>query len=178
MASALGVEFEGASGSFIPVGGTLREVEKITGRLPPELCGVDIITMCDIDNPLFGEKGAAHIFAPQKGADAEAVRLLDEGLVHISRIMKRDLGVDVSDIPGGGAAGGMGAGMAAFLGSRLQPGIETVLDTVGFDRSLEGADLVFTGEGSSTAVAARQGGNRRPAAPSSTGAGSRGGRRL
>ena len=147
MAAALGVRFEGKGGSFIPTGGTLSDVKKITVNLPPELCGVEIVAMCDIDNPLYGEKGAACIFAPQKGADAGAVRLLDEGLIHISKIIKRDLGVDVSAIPGGGAAGGMGAGMVAFLGSSLRPGIETVLDTVGFDRALQGADLVLTGEG-------------------------------
>ncbi len=147
MAAALGVRFEGKGGSFIPTGGTLSDVKKITVNLPPELCGVEIVAMCDIDNPLYGEKGAACIFAPQKGADAGAVRLLDEGLIHISKIIKCDLGVDVSAIPGGGAAGGMGAGMVAFLGSSLRPGIETVLDTVGFDRALQGADLVLTGEG-------------------------------
>jgi len=147
MAAALGVKFEGTGGTFIPTGGTLKDVRRIIPDLPPELCGVEIITMCDIDNPLYGENGAAYVFAPQKGADAAAVRLLDEGLVHISKIIKRDLGIDVSAIPGGGAAGGMGAGMAAFLGSLLLPGIEIVLDTVGFDKALEGADLVLTGEG-------------------------------
>lgn len=147
MAAALGVRFEGTGGTFIPTGGTLKNVRRIIPNLPPELCGVEIVTMCDIDNPLYGENGAAYVFAPQKGADAAAVRLLDEGLVHISKIIKRDLGVDVSAIPGGGAAGGMGAGMAAFLGSKLLPGIEIVLDTVGFDKALESADLVLTGEG-------------------------------
>lgn len=103
--------------------------------------------MCDIDNPMYGPQGAAHIFGPQKGADAAMVEELDAGLRHLCAVMRRDLGVDVSGLPGAGAAGAMGAGMAAFFGSRLQMGIEAVLDAVDFDREIRDADVIFTGEG-------------------------------
>ncbi len=147
MAAALGFRFLRSDGSeFVPTGGTLSHVAWIEGNAGC-MKGIEIITMCDIDNPPYGKTGAAYVFAPQKGADAAMVKNLDAGLVHICGIMKRDLGVDVSVLPGGGAAGGMGAGMAAFLGSPLKMGIETVLDTVKFDELLRGTDLVFTGEG-------------------------------
>lgn len=103
--------------------------------------------MCDIDNPMFGKNGAAFVFAPQKGATPEMVSELDIGLRHISERFKIDLKKDVSDIPGSGAAGAMGAGMVAFFDSELKMGIETVLDTVNFDKLLKDADMVFTGEG-------------------------------
>lgn len=148
-AAALGVVFKDASGvEFVPVGGTLSCIAGIdaTGLLP-ELARIEIVTMCDIDNPLYGEKGAAYVFAPQKGADAAMVQLLDEGLRAVSAVVQQQLGVDVAHTPGAGAAGGMGGGMVAFFGSKLQMGIETVLDTVGFTHLLDGADMVFTGEG-------------------------------
>lgn len=103
--------------------------------------------MCDIDNPMYGKTGAAYIFGPQKGADPAMVESLDQGLRHLAEVIKRDVGVDVAEIPGAGAAGAMGAGMVAFFGSRLQMGIETVLDTVGFDEAIRDADVIFTGEG-------------------------------
>ena len=148
-AAALGVKFIDSSGKdFIPVGKTLSKIAGIDlTRLNPSLKGVEIITMCDIDNPLFGPQGAAVVFAPQKGADEEIVKLLDSNLAHLAKIVKASIGKDVADIPGAGAAGGMGAGMVAFLGSILQRGIDTVLDTVGFDFLVSGADLVISGEG-------------------------------
>jgi glycerate kinase len=149
MAAALGVKFLDEEGNeFVPVGGTLSRINRIdlSNRMK-ELDGVEIITMCDIDNPLYGTSGAAYVFGPQKGADEATVQLLDEGLKNISSVIQKDLKQDVSTVPGSGAAGGMGAGMVAFLGSRLQMGIETVLDTVHFDTLLKDADMVFTGEG-------------------------------
>ena len=112
---------------------------------------VQLTAMCDIDNPLCGETGAAFVFAPQKGADADMVRQLDAGLAHLAEVIDRDCpigdaGRSVAEIPGSGAAGGMGAGVLA-LGGVLRPGIEAVLDLVGFDGLLRGADLVLTGEG-------------------------------
>ena len=104
--------------------------------------------MCDIDNPLYGALGAAYVFAPQKGADAVCVRRLDEGLRHFAAVLRQRLGIPVDKLPGGGAAGGFGAGCAALLGGTLRSGIETVLDTVDFDRRAVGCDLVVTGEGS------------------------------
>ena len=145
-AAALGTVFYNAEGKpFIPTGGTLCDIARIEkAELPAD---VKILAMCDIDNPLYGKSGAAYVFAPQKGADGEAVRLLDNGLRHTAEAIQRDLGIDVHTLPGGGAAGGLGAGMFAFCGAKLQSGIETVLETVGFDAMLRDADIVFTGEG-------------------------------
>ena len=149
MAAALGVTFRDIRGAeFVPTGGTLKNVAAIDcSKAARFLSGVHIAAMCDIDNPLFGPEGAARVFSPQKGAGPEAVSELEEGLRHIAGVIQQSLGVDVSGLPGGGAAGGMGAGMKAFLGAELQPGIEIVLDTVKFGETLAGAGLVFTGEG-------------------------------
>lgn len=148
-AAALGVRFLNSRGeSFVPVGQTLSQVVDIKmDQLLPGVREAEIITMCDIDNPLYGPTGAAYVFGPQKGADPDMVVYLDKQLQAISQVVRRDLSIDVSALPGAGAAGGMGGGMAAFLGSRLQMGIETVLDTVRFDSLLEDADMVLTGEG-------------------------------
>ncbi|MEM1485713.1 glycerate kinase [Oscillospiraceae bacterium PP1C4] len=148
-AAALGVKFTNENGKeFIPVGGSLIEIAHIdTSGIDEALKSVEFITMCDIDNPLYGPTGAAYIFAPQKGADPEAVVELDNGLRHIANIIKSDLLKDVSELEGAGAAGGMGCGMVAFFNSKLQMGIETVLDTVNFDNVVKDADLVFSGEG-------------------------------
>ena len=145
-AAALGVRFLRADGtSFIPTGGTLNEIAAIdmSGRraLPP------VTVMCDIDNPLCGASGASAVFGPQKGADSAMVERLDRNLEHLAFVIERDLGLQVKDVPGAGAAGGMGGGSLAFWGGCLQMGIQTVLDTVGFDELVQGAKLVFTGEG-------------------------------
>lgn len=148
-AAACGVRFLDCGGrSFIPVGGTLERIAHI------DMCGLDpcvrdaeIIAMCDIDNPFHGPSGAACVFSPQKGADNTMVKHLDAGLVHLASIVRTELGVDLQSISGSGAAGGMGGGMCAFLHSRLQMGIETVLDVTGFDSLAKDADFIFTGEG-------------------------------
>ncbi|MFB0921011.1 MAG: glycerate kinase [Oscillospiraceae bacterium] len=146
MAAALGARFYDRDGNeFIPTGGTLCDIKKIETR---ELkLKVPVTAMCDIDNPLFGETGAAFVFAPQKGADEKTVRLLDDGLRHFADIIKSELYCDVSDIKGGGAAGGLGAGAVCFLNAELKMGIDVILDAAGFDAHLEEADLVMTGEG-------------------------------
>lgn len=148
-AAALGARFYNTEGeTFIPTGGTLKDIVRIDIETCREkLKGIEIITMCDIDNPLYGKQGAAYIFGPQKGADEKMVEVLDNGLRHLQEVIQNSLKIDVSVLKGAGAAGGMGAGMVAFLGSKLQMGIETVLDVVGFEELLEGTDLVFTGEG-------------------------------
>lgn len=148
-AAALGVEFLDAEGkAFVPVGGTLRRIAHIrVDGLLPALRQAEVIAMCDIDNPLCGESGAAAVFAPQKGADAATVRMLDEGLAHLAAVIEKDLGRSLLTLPGGGAAGGFGAGSVAFLGARLQMGIEAVLDLTDFDRLAADAYLVITGEG-------------------------------
>ncbi|NLC72808.1 MAG: glycerate kinase [Ruminococcaceae bacterium] len=148
-AAACGALFYNKEGkTFIPVGKTLTEIHSIDiSRLKETFSKTEIITMCDIDNPMYGENGAAYIFGPQKGADKEMVKMLDAGLIHLAEIIKRDLGLDIKNLPGAGAAGAMGAGMVAFFSSKLQMGIETVLDTVSFEEVIKGADVVFTGEG-------------------------------
>lgn len=104
--------------------------------------------MCDVKNPLYGENGAAYVFAPQKGADLQMVKRLDNGLRHASEVIERELNIkDIAYIEGAGAAGGMGAGCIAFLGGKLKSGIESVLDMIEFDKLLENTDFVLTGEG-------------------------------
>jgi len=149
MAAALGVRFYDRAGqSFVPVGGSLSRIASVDLRgLWPELKDAELVAMCDIDNPLYGETGAAYVFGPQKGADGEMVRILDDELRAGCAVVERDLGLSLHDLPGAGAAGGMGFGAAAFLGFRLQMGIQTVLETVNFAGHLQGADLVLTGEG-------------------------------
>lgn len=148
-AAALGVGFLDADGqSFIPVGDALGRIGRIdTAKAEELLHGVELTIMCDVTNPLYGPTGAAYVFAPQKGADAEKVKRLDAGLRHFGDVIRSQLGIDVSAMPGAGAAGGMGAGCVALLGGIIQSGIDAVLDVTGFDRQLEGADLVITGEG-------------------------------
>ena len=149
-AAALGVRFYDRQGrSFVPTGGTLADIEAIdlSGRHPGLRPGV-LTVMCDIDNPLYGETGAAYIFAPQKGANDACVQRLDAGLRHLAAVLHAQLGAEVDTLPGGGAAGGFGAGCAALLCGALRSGITTVLDTVDFDRRAVGCDLVVTGEGS------------------------------
>ncbi len=148
-AAAVGVKFFDECGKeFIPVGDSLKSIRKIDMSHRSELLkNIEIITMCDIDNPMYGETGAAYIFGPQKGADDKKVKELDEGLRNLSEVINKDLEMDLKDVPGGGAAGAMGAGMIAFFDSRLQMGIETVLDTVRFDDVISDADMIFTGEG-------------------------------
>ena len=148
-AAGAGALFYDADGkSFIPTGATLSKIAKIDiSPLKAMLGDIEIVAMCDIDNPLYGESGAAYVFSPQKGADAATVKLLDDNLKAGAKIVKEQLGVDVADLPGAGAAGGMGAGMVAFFGATLKPGIDTVLDTVGFENIAADADMIITGEG-------------------------------
>ena len=149
LASFLGVEFYDENGQrFLPVGGNLDKVRDVDfSKMDPRLKEVPIVCMCDIDNPFYGEDGAAYVFAPQKGADENMVERLDDNLRYFADFLKERTGIDVQKIPGSGAAGGMGGGMAAMFGSSMTLGIEAVLDIVHFDDILEGADLVITGEG-------------------------------
>lgn len=103
--------------------------------------------MCDITNPLYGEHGAAYVFAPQKGANKNLVKKLDKNLILLSNIIKEKLNIDVSSVEGSGAAGGMGAGIIAFFGGKLTSGINTILDLFDFDSKIKDADFIFTGEG-------------------------------
>ena len=145
-AAALGARFLDEQGNaFLPTGGNLDRIVHID--LSGQRSLPEITVMCDIDNPLCGPAGASAVFGPQKGADPEMVRRLDGNLRHLAEVIRRDLDVEILDLPGAGAAGGMGGGAAAFWNGTLKMGIETVLDTVGFDQTARGARLVITGEG-------------------------------
>lgn len=145
-AAALGARFLDEQGkAFLPTGGNLDRIAHIDLRGQRPL--PEVTVMCDIDNPLCGPSGASAVFGPQKGADPEMVRMLDGNLRHLAAAVRRNLGMETEHLPGGGAAGGMGAGAAAFWNGTLQMGIETVLDTVDFDRIVQGARLAITGEG-------------------------------
>ena len=146
VASALGYEFYGDSGRIdCPSGKDLGNIIHI--KPPAEKVKIPVVCACDVDNPLFGANGAAYVFAPQKGADENMVKRLDEGLRNIAQVIKKDLGADVADMPGAGAAGGLGAGAVVFLGAELRSGIDLMLDFGGFSGKAERADLVITGEG-------------------------------
>jgi len=149
MAAALGVSFIDKRGiSFIPRGETLCDIEDIDmSGIDKRIAGSDFTVMCDVDNPLHGKNGAAYIYGPQKGADPEQIAILDNGLRHLSVVLKEHFGRDFSEVPGAGAAGGLGAGCIAFLGAKLKSGIDTILELYSFKTHLHGADLVITGEG-------------------------------
>ncbi len=148
-AVALGGKFFNEKGEeFCPVGETLCEIKKIDMTDAKALLDrISVEVMCDIDFTLCGEKGAAAIFGPQKGADADMIKMLDGALFHMANVIKSDLGIDVLNLPGSAAAGGLGAGAVAYMGAVLRPGIEVVLDMVKFDDLLSGCELVITGEG-------------------------------
>ncbi len=102
---------------------------------------------CDVTNKLCGKEGASYIYGPQKGASAEDVKILDKNLLHIGNLIEKDLGLNVLDIKGGGAAGGLGAGMVAFFGAKLRPGVDIIFDTLSVEEKIKDADLIITGEG-------------------------------
>jgi glycerate kinase len=149
MASALGVEFLDSSGATLPQGGgSLADLARIdTKGLDPRLAHTKVTVACDVTNTLTGPEGASFIFGPQKGADTAAVARLDRALGHYAEVLRADLGLDVENIPGSGAAGGLGAGLIAFCNARLASGIDVVLNATGFDSALASCDLVLTGEG-------------------------------
>ncbi|OQO98557.1 glycerate kinase [Geobacillus sp. 44C] len=149
MIQALGGRLLDRHGKEIgPGGGSLSELADIDlSGLDQRLKCVKIEVACDVDNPLTGPKGASAIFGPQKGATPEMVATLDNNLKHYADVIERVLGKQVKDIPGAGAAGGLGAGLLAFLEAKLKRGVEIVLETVNFHERIQGASLVITGEG-------------------------------
>lgn len=149
MLAALGVKFYDKNGHELePCGGNLEYIARIDASgLVPLARQAKFVVACDVDNPLYGKRGAAYVFGPQKGADPAMVERLDHGLRVYAEAVERAVGRDVAMMPGAGAAGGMGAAFAAFLGATLKPGIEMMLSAIGFDHKIEGADLVITGEG-------------------------------
>ena len=149
MAQAVGIRLLDRSGRELgPGGAALAALECIdaSGR-DPRIAGTTVTVAVDVSNPLCGPQGAAATYGPQKGATPEVVELLDEALARMADVVRGDLGLDVRDLPGAGAAGGMGAGLVAFLGAELRPGADLVCDAVDLERHLEGADLVVVGEG-------------------------------
>ncbi|TFG93573.1 MAG: glycerate kinase, partial [Candidatus Atribacteria bacterium] len=149
MVQALGVELLDKDGEEIGFGGgELKKVFRIdTKYLDNRLSETKVLIASDVSNPLCGSKGAARVYGPQKGATAEVIEELDESLAYFADIIKRDLNKDVKDIPGAGAAGGLGASLMAFLDAELRPGIEIIIEIVKLEQAIKGADLVITGEG-------------------------------
>lgn len=150
MAQALGVEFYDKRGQRIErvTGGRLQDVAHIDmSRRDERVEGLRVRVACDVDNPLYGPEGAARVYSPQKGATPEQVELLDAGLKHLAEVIRKDVGVDVANMPGAGAAGGLGAGLVAFLGASLERGVRIVVEAVGLAEKMKGADLAITGEG-------------------------------
>jgi glycerate kinase len=149
MAVALGARLLDRAGIDLPLGGAaLLQLARVdVSGLDRRLADARVTVASDVDNPLVGPEGASHVFGPQKGAGPDEVLLLDSALRRYARVLADDLGVEVADTPGAGAAGGLGAGAIAFLGAELRTGIDLVLQLVGFERALDGADLVITGEG-------------------------------
>ena len=150
MAQAVGFRLLDRDGRELPSGGgALGQLDRIvSAAVDPRVYQVRIEVACDVTNPLCGPDGASSVFGPQKGANPDQVRRLDANLRHFATIIQRDLGVAILDLAGGGAAGGLGAGLVAFAGATLRSGIDLVIDAVGLRDRLQGADLCFSGEGS------------------------------
>jgi glycerate kinase len=149
MAQALGCSLLDGDGRDIARGGQgLAHLSRVDlSKRHPKVQGVEALVACDVDNPLTGPKGAPAVYGPQKGATPEMVEKLDGYLANYAQILKRDLGLEVDRVPGAGAAGGLGAGLMAFLGATLKSGVEIVIEASRLEEKLKGADLVITGEG-------------------------------
>lgn len=149
MASALGYKFEDGKGKeLLPIGKNLCLIKSISSKnVLPELKSVTFKVACDVANPLYGKDGAAYVYGPQKGAHEDEIKALDEGLKNIADIFKNQFDLEVQNIKGAGAAGGMGAGTLVFLNAELKSGIDLFKDLVGFDTKIKGADWIITGEG-------------------------------
>lgn len=149
MAQALGYRLLDAGGRELERGGAalVRLARIDTSRFDSAWLSLPIEVASDVTNPLTGPTGASAVYGPQKGADEQAVRELDAALAHLAEVIELELGKDVAQIPGAGAAGGTGAGLIAFLGATLVPGAPLVVEAAGFDAALHGARLVITGEG-------------------------------
>lgn len=149
MMQALGYKFSDKDGKELGAGGEIMEqVAEIdaTGAMA-ELAECEFLIACDVDNPFYGPRGAAHVYGRQKGADDAMIETLDHGLKTLAATLKEKLGKDVAEMPGAGAAGGLGGGFVAFLNGKLEPGIDIVLKEVDLASEIQGADFVITGEG-------------------------------
>jgi len=148
-AAALGVRFLDRAGNPLPPGGAaLAALDHIdVAAVDPRLQRTEIVVASDVTNPLVGPEGASAVYGPQKGADADTVAELDAALTWLAEVVRRDLGVDLAEFPGAGAAGGLGYGLMVFCRAQLRPGFDVVAQYSGFDQRLAAADLVITGEG-------------------------------
>jgi glycerate kinase len=144
-ARALGWGFLDGRGREVPMGG--GHLSRIERLVPPARKFPAVDVLCDVNNPLCGAQGAARVFGPQKGATPAMIEQLEQGLLHLADVVRNQLGVELVEIPGGGAAGGFGAGAVAFFQARLLSGISVVMETVGLERALRDADWVISGEG-------------------------------
>lgn len=145
---ALGVKFYDAKHNELePIGDNLSEVRDFDDSELSRYKDIEIMVACDVDNPFYGPTGAAYVFAPQKGASETVVKMLDSGLKNFANVINKKKGIDVSNLPGAGASGGLGGGLKAFFNAPLLRGSDVILDLLDFDKLLEGVDLVLTGEG-------------------------------
>lgn len=148
MAAALGYQFlNEAEKELNPIGGNLIHIKKIVSTNKIDTANVDFQVACDVKNKLYGADGATKIYGPQKGATSAMVEELEAGMLNYAAVIKKDLGIDVSIIEGGGAAGGLGAGLVAFLGAKLVSGFQLVWEYSKASEKIKDADLIITGEG-------------------------------
>ncbi len=149
MANALGVRFYDSNGNEVAITGQgLMNISKIDiSNIDSRINKCNIKIMCDVDNILFGENGAAYVYAKQKGANEEMIMHLDNGLKNYAKVLLNDVGIDVSNIKGTGAAGGLGAGIIAFLNGTINKGIDSIIEIVNLEEKIKDADLIITGEG-------------------------------
>ena len=147
--AALGYRFLDKRGEELPpVGESLGKIARVDGSSANKLlCETSFTIACDVNNPFYGSRGAAVVYAPQKGASSDEVDFLEKGMIHYAQVIKETRQMDISEIPGAGAAGGLGGGVLPFLNAELQSGIDIVLDMLRFRETIQGADLIFTGEG-------------------------------
>lgn len=147
--SALGVGFYGSSGETVsPDGYGMSQVKRIDlSGIDPRISQCSFTVLCDVNNPLYGENGAAYVYSPQKGADKETVSFLDSALRNYEKAVVSSIGVDCAHSAGSGAAGGMGYGLRAVLGAQLRAGAQAVFDICGFDSRAKAVDVIITGEG-------------------------------
>ncbi|MGX6592533.1 glycerate kinase family protein [Cetobacterium ceti] len=149
MMQALGYKFYDKEGKELGQGGEImNQIEKIDStQALKELSQCNFLIACDVDNPFYGPRGAAHVYGKQKGANEQMILELDNGLKHLSEILNKTYNIDISNLPGAGAAGGLGGGLVAFLNGILKPGIEIILEKVEFEKKVINSDFVITGEG-------------------------------
>jgi len=149
MVQALGVKLLDQEGEEIGFGGgELKKIIRIDiSCLDNRLSNTKVLVASDVNNPLCGPKGASRIYGPQKGATPEVIEELDKSLAHFAELIKRDLYKDIKDVPGAGAAGGLGSSLMTFLNAELRPGIEIIIEVVKLEQAIKDADLVITGEG-------------------------------